>query len=206
MKKIIFYANQFFGGVGGENEADFEPVIKEGPVGPALAFKAALKDAEVTHTIICGDNFMASHKDEALKRIAAFLEGKEFDIMAAGPAFRAGRYGVCCGEICRFAHEKYGVQAVTSMHEENPGVAMFKEEPFYIMKGGASAAKMRQDAAAMAGIVNKMISGEEILWADAEGYFPHGIRKEVFAEKTAGDRAVNMLLAKLSGQPYETED
>lgn len=205
MKKIIFYANQFFGGVGGENEADFEPVIKEGPVGPALAFKAALKDAEVTHTIICGDNFMASHKDEALKRIAAFLEGKEFDIMAAGPAFRAGRYGVCCGEICRFAHEKYGVQAVTSMHEENPGVAMFKEEPFYIMKGGASAAKMRQDAAAMAGIVNKMISGEEILWADAEGYFPHGIRKEVFAEKTAGDRAVNMLLAKLSGQPYETE-
>ena len=106
MKKIIFYANQFFGGVGGENEADFEPVIKEGPVGPALAFKAALKDAEVTHTIICGDNFMASHKDEALKRIAAFLEGKEFDIMAAGPAFRAGRYGVCCGEICRFVHEK----------------------------------------------------------------------------------------------------
>ncbi len=75
MKKIIFYANQFFGGVGGENEADFEPVIKEGPVGPALAFKAALKDAEVTHTIICGDNFMASHKDEALKRIAAFHVG-----------------------------------------------------------------------------------------------------------------------------------
>lgn len=205
MKKAIYYVNQFFGGIGGENDADFEPVIKEGLVGPALALQSELKGVEITHTVICGDNFMASHKDEAIKRITAFLAGKEFDLLLAGPAFRAGRYGISCGEMCKFAHETYGVSAITSMHEENPGVALFKEAPFFIMKGGASAAKMRQDITTMATLANKIIAGEEILWADAEGYFSHGIRKEVFLDSPAADRSVDMLLAKLAGQPFETE-
>ena len=64
---------------------------------------------------------------------------------------------------------------------------------------------MRKDAGQMAGLANKIIAGEEILWADAEGYFGHGVRKEVFVERTAADRAVDMLLAKIAGQPYETE-
>jgi glycine/betaine/sarcosine/D-proline reductase family selenoprotein B len=205
MKKVVYYANQFFGGVGGESEADFEPVIKEGAVGPGLALEAALKGAQITHTIICGDNFMASHKDEAIGRIAEFLVGKEFDLFLAGPAFRAGRYGVSCGEICNWAHDTYNVQAVTSMHEENPGVDLFSESPIYILRGGASAAKMRQDIGAMATLANKIIAGEKVLWADAEGYFPRGIRKEVLADKIAADRTVDMLLAKLSGEPFETE-
>jgi len=205
MKKAIYYVNQFFGGVGGEDEADFEPIIKEGPIGPGTALQAALKGLEITHTVVCGDNFMASHKDEAVKRITGFLTGREFDLFLAGPAFRAGRYGVSCGEMCKFAREIYGVSAITSMHEENAGVELYRENPFYILKGGASAAKMRQDIAAMAAFANKIIAGEEILWADAEGYFSRGIRKEVFVEKTAANRVVDMLLAKLAGKPYETE-
>jgi len=205
MKKAIYYINQFFGGVGGEDEADFEPIIKEGLVGPGLALKDALKGVEITHTVICGDNFMASHKDEAIKRITGFLAGKEFDLFLAGPAFRAGRYGVSCGEICKFVHETYNVPTITSMNEENPGVEVYRENPFYILKGGDGAAKMRQDIAAMAAFANKIVAGEEILWADAEGYFSRGIRKEVFTEKTGADRTVDMLLAKLAGRPYETE-
>ena len=205
MKKAIHYVNQFFGGVGGEDEADFEPVIKEGPVGPGLALQPALKGVEITHTVICGDNFMASHKEEAIKRITEFLAGKEFDLFLAGPSFRAGRYGVSCGEMCKFMNETYGVPAITSMHEENAGVELFRDDPFYILKGGAGAAKMRQDVAAMATLANKIVAGEEVLWADAEGYFPHGIRKEVFVDKIAADRTVDMLLAKIAGKPYETE-
>jgi len=205
MKKAIYYVNQFFGGVGGEDEADFEPIIKEGAAGPGVEFQATLKGIEITHTVICGDNFMASHKDEALKRISGFLSDKKFDIFLAGPAFRAGRYGVSCGEMCKFAVETYGVPAVTSMNEENPGVEVYRENPFYILKGGASAAKMRQDVGAVAAFANKLIAGEEILWADAEGYFSRGIRKEVFVEKTGADRTVDMLLAKIAGNPYETE-
>ena len=143
MKKAIYYINQFFGGVGGESDADFEPIIKEGAVGPAQGVQAMLKGVEITHTVICGDNAMSSHKEESLKRIAGFLEGKEFDLVLAGPAFSSGRYGVSCGEMCKFAHETYGVTAVTSMNEENPGVALFREDPFYIMKGSRSAAKIK---------------------------------------------------------------
>jgi selenoprotein B, glycine/betaine/sarcosine/D-proline reductase family len=205
MKKAICYVNQFFGGVGGENDADFEPIIQEGTLGPVQAIQAALKDVQITHTVVCGDNFMASHKDEAISRIKGFLEGKKFDLFLAGPAFRAGRYGVSCGEMCKFVVETYGVPAVTSMHEENPGVEMFQEEEFYIMKGSASAAKMRQDVALMAGLANKLAAREEILWADAEGYFPHGIRREVWVDKIAADRTVDMLLDKIAGRPFETE-
>lgn len=205
MKKAIYYTNQFFGGIGGESDADFEPIIKDGAVGPAIGFKAELKNVEITHTVICGDNFMASHKEEGIKRIKGLLEGKKFDLVIAGPAFSSGRYGVSCGEMCKFAHYTYGVPAVTSMNEENPGVALFKEEPFYIMKGSRSAAKMRHDISSMAALVNKIASGDKILWADAEGYFSHGIRKEVFVDKTAADRSVDMLLDKLAGKPFVTE-
>ena len=35
MKNVILYLNQFFGGVGGEDKADQEPFIVEGPSVPA---------------------------------------------------------------------------------------------------------------------------------------------------------------------------
>lgn len=146
MKKVILYVNQFFAGIGGEEQADFEPCIMEG---------------------------------------------------AVGPAFQSGRYGMSCGEICKYVNQHYGISAITCMNPENPGVDAYRETiGVYIMKGNKSASKMRVDAGAMAGLANKMIKGEEILWADAEGYFGHGIRKEVFVEKTASDRVVDMLLKK----------
>jgi len=205
MKKAIYYINQFFGGVGGEDATDFEPVIKEGPVGPGLALQEALKGVEITHTVICGDNFISSHRDEVIKRVASFLAGKEIDLFLAGPAFRAGRYGMSCGEMCKYATETYGVPAITSMHEENAGVDVYRQNPLYILKGSGGAAKMREDIADLARFANKIAAGENILWADAEGYFPRGIRKEVFVDKTVAERTVDMLLAKLAGEPYETE-
>ena len=50
-----------------------------------------------------------------------------------------------------------------------------------------------------------MLSGEEILWAEAEGYFPHGVRVSVKSEEAPADRAVRMMLSKLQGQPFKTE-
>lgn len=206
MKNIILYINQFFAGVGGEDQADYAPVILEGAVGPGLVLKTLLKDAEITHTIVCGDNYMNSNRDKAVEQIGEFLEGKKFDLFLAGPAFQSGRYGMSCGEMCKYVSQQYGVPAVTCMNPENPGVDAYHEvQGIYIMKGNKSASKMRVDAEAMAKIANKFIAGEEILWADAEGYFEHGIRKEVFVEQTASDRVVDMLLKKIAGEPYETE-
>ena len=95
---------------------------------------------------------------------------------------------------------------VTSMHEENPGVEMFKVN-MPIFRGGKSAAKMRGDVTAMAKYLNKLIAGQPLLGADAEGYFPRGIRHQIWREdgKPAARRGVEMLIAKLNNQPYQTE-
>ena len=177
MKKVICYLNQFFAGVGGEDKADQEPYIMEGVVGPGMAFKAALKGAEITHTVVCGDNFMGSHTEEALSRIMDMLQDKPCDLFIAGPAFQAGRYGVACGNVCKAVKERLHIPVITSMNEENPGVEMFKRDVI-IFKGGNGAVKMRQDVKAMAAFANKLLQGLPNEGALAEGYFPRGCRHE----------------------------
>lgn len=205
MKKAIHYINQFFAGIGGEDTADFKPEIREGLIGPALALNSML-EAEVTHTVICGDNFMGSNTDEAVEIILAFLEDKEFDIFVAGPAFQAGRYGVACGTICKAVKERFNVPVITSMNVENPGVEMFKKD-MYIFEGGKSAAKLREDVKVIADFSNKILKGEKTGSADEEGFFPRGIRAQVWLEskKTGAERGVEMLIKKLNNQPFETE-
>jgi betaine reductase complex component B subunit beta len=206
MKKAILYLNQFFGQIGGEDKADYEPEIREGQVGAAAMLDGALEGAEVTHTVICGDNFMGSNTDEAIERILGFLENEKFDIFLAGPAFQAGRYGVACGTIAKAVKEKFGVPVVTSMHVENPGVLMFKRD-MYIMEGGNNAGRMRKDMGAMASFANKLIAEEPIGPADEEGFFPRGKRHQYWPEglKPASERVVDMLLKKISGEPFVTE-
>jgi len=205
MKKAIMYTNQFFGQIGGEDKADFAPVIKEGFVGPAMELNKQI-DGEVTHTIICGDNFMGSNTEQAVKSIIGFLENIEFDIFFAGPAFQAGRYGFACGTICKAVKERFNVPVITSMHIENPGVEMFKKD-LYVLKGGHSAAKMRNDIKAMASLGDKLLKGEELLGADGEGYYERGIRHQVWREdeKPASERVVEMLIKKLKGEAFQTE-
>lgn len=206
MKKIIVYLNQFFGQVGAEDKADIKPMFSEGPVGPALALEAQLKNAKITHTIICGDNYMASNTQEAIKEISSFLEDKEFDLLVAGPAFLAGRYGFACGEVCKNVAERFNVPTITSMNENNPGMELYRKDT-YIVKGHNTAAGMRKDIAPIANLANKITNNEELFGADAEGYFSRGLRKEIEEQnnKTAADRAVDMLLKKLNGEVFETE-
>lgn len=206
MRKAIMYINQFFAGIGGEEKADHRPEIREGLVGPAMALNANLKNAEITHTVICGDNFMGSNTEEAIELISEMLEGIEFDIFFAGPAFQAGRYGVACGTICKHVKEKFGVEVITSMHEENPGVEMFKKH-MYVFPGGKSAAAMRKDTAKMGGLGDKILEGKTEFLAEEEGYFARGIRHQVWLNdgRPAADRAIEMLLKKVNNEPYVTE-
>lgn len=206
MKKAILYINQFFAGIGGEDFADHEPEIREGLVGPALALNASLNNAEITHTIICGDNYMGSNTEDAVEKINNMLKGLEFDIFFAGPAFQAGRYGVACGTICKHVKQNFGVEVITSMHEENPGVDMFKKDA-YIFPGGKSAAMMKKDAAKMAELGDKILDGKSMFLADEEGFFVRGVRHQTWLEdnRPASDRAIDMLLKKVNNQPFVSE-
>lgn len=206
MKKIVHYINQFFGGIGGEESADYKPEIKNGAIGPGLALEKSLIDAEISHTVICGDNYMGTHPEEAIKEILSMLEKIDFDIFVAGPAFQAGRYGVACGNICKAVKEHFHVPVLSSMHSENPGVEMFKTL-FPIFIGGHSAAQMQKDTKKMALYVNKLVSGESLGSASENDYFPRGVRHQVFLKNpiSAAERGVDMLIKKLNGRPYHTE-
>lgn len=209
MKNVVCYINQFFAGVGGEDKADFEPEVKKTPAGPTGLINMQLKasDAQVVATIVCGDNFMSTHRDEAIERILNALdEVGEFDLFIAGPAFQAGRYGVACGEIGKAVAAKYHVPVITSMHPENPGVEMFKKD-MYVMKGSHSAGSMKDDVTAMTKLAAKILKGEDILGPDAEGYFQRGIRHQVWLNPPvcAADRAIELLLKKVNGEPYTSE-
>ena len=203
-KKAIIYVNQFFGQLGGEDTAGVGPSIHEGQIGPAMAYNAQLHDCDVTHTIICGDNYMGSNTEEAVNEILGFLKNLEFDIFIAGPAFNAGRYGVACGTICKAVKDRYNVPVITSMNQENPGMEMFRKE-LLIMKGGNIASKMRKDLGAVVKVANKILSGEPVGPAADEGYFPTGRRHQVFIEENAADRFMKMLRARIHGEEFVSE-
>ena len=207
MKKAIVYINQFFAGIGGEEQAQMEPKFFDEPIGPAVAYQQALLGVvEITHTIVCGDNFIGTNTEEAVLKILDFLRDKEFDLFFAGPAFRAGRYGVACGHICKAVKEQFCAPAFTSMNEENPGMEMFCKD-VYIFKGGPSATSMKRDVAAIAEFTKKVISGQSLGSALQEGYFGRGVRLEVFPEPLvpASDRVIDLLLKKIHGEVFVSE-
>src|SRR5207245_3417890 len=79
--------------------------------------------AHIVATIVGGDNFVATRSAEAEPAIRAALQAHGPDVLVAGPAFNAGRYGLACGVACGVAAE-LGIPHVTAMYPENPGGAL----------------------------------------------------------------------------------
>ncbi|MBU5311483.1 glycine/betaine/sarcosine/D-proline family reductase selenoprotein B [Tissierella carlieri] len=202
MKKILFYTNQFFGQIGGEEKASIRPKIEKGIVGSANLFKDL--EGEIIATIICGDNYYAENMEETRKFISKHIEKLNPDLVVAGPAFNAGRFGIACGDICSFVNEKYGINTITGMYIENPAVEIYKSNT-YIVETGNSAATMRKAVLKMSKLANKLLKNEDIGLPNEEGYIPKGIRINVFKEKNGAERALDMLIKKLKGEEFKTE-
>ena len=204
MKKILFYTNQFFGQIGGEEFAYTEPFVEEGKRGNANAFAPAIQGGEIVATIVCGDNYFVENMETCKAFIKEQVERFAPDILIAGPAFNAGRFGIACCETCKFVQSTYGIPSITGLYWENPGVEMYKAD-CYIMEVGKSAATIRKAIPLITGFVNKLIAGEPLGTPKQEHYYPKGQRVNVFHEKNGAERAVDMLVKKLKGEPYETE-
>ncbi len=203
--RVLYYVNQFFGQVGGEDKAGMAPEYKEETVGPAMGLNGLLKDVgKVVGTIICGDNYFNENKEEALDYIFNVVKKVNPDILVAGPAFNAGRYGMACGEIAEEVVDKLNIPVVTGMYVENPGVDVCKDKAI-VVSVSDSAASMRKALDAIAKIVKKVLNKEELGLPQEEGYIPQGKRLTVFTEKRGSQRAVEMLLARLNNQEFETE-
>lgn len=203
--RIAHYLNQFFGGIGAEEHAGKGLTIRDGAVGPGKLFESLLgADDQVVFTFICGDNYAVENQAELTAAVLEKLRAKKVDLFVAGPCFEAGRYGMAAGALCRAVQSELGIPAVAAMSEGNPGVDLHRDA-LYIIDSGSSTVKMREVLAKMAKLGRKLIVGDAIGVPAEEGYFRRGWLRDQLVEKTAATRLVDMLLAKMRGEPFESE-
>ena len=202
--RVVHYVNQFFGGMGGEEMAYVGISLADGVVGASRALQQALgTQATLLGTLIGGDNYVSEQREEAIESITGHLQNLQPDVVIAGPAFNAGRYGLACAEVCKAA-QALGLVAVTGMHPENPGTLSYPAE-ILIVPTGTTSVEMPTALAAMVRLAMKLRRGEELGPAQVEGYLPRG-RRHVYDRQRPGYlRALDMLQAKLQGKTFVTE-
>jgi glycine reductase complex component B subunit gamma len=202
--RVVHYLNQFFGGLGGEEHAYAPLQVSEAPVGAARALQATLgARGTVVATVVAGDNAFTEEPEAYKAKVRDALDRYRPDMVIAGPAFDAGRYGLACAEVCRVAQAQ-GIPAVAGMHPENAGVLTYRRELVAVPTGNDSS-EMMPALARMVGLALKLAQGEELGPAALEGYIPRGNRRPVTHDKPGHERAVEMLGARLAGRPYTSE-
>lgn len=203
--RVVHYLNQFFGGLGGEEKAGAPLEVRAGAVGPGLLLEQLLGgDAKVVTTLVSGDNYAVEKQEAMLASAFEKIREAKPDLFVAGPCFQAGRYGMAAGALCCAVQSKLGIPVITGMSEENPGVDLYREM-LYIVDSGANAARMRDVLARMANLATKLMHKAEIGLPVEEGYLPRGLIRDRFVEQTAAQRLVDMVLAKVKGEPFESE-
>jgi len=212
--RVVNYLNQFFGQVGGEDKAGVGFTVKEGPVGPGLALRKALGDrAEIVATVICGDDFFAANVEENAREGAKLAASYRPEIFFAGPSFAGGRYGGACGAMCKEVGSLLGIPVITAMNEENPGVDLYRKHAF-ICKAPNIARGIPELADTMVRLAFRLLSDEWeqdlVAWENLPkpseyNYFSRNLLRNEFCEKSIAERAVEKLLAKLQGKPFESE-
>lgn len=208
--RVLHCLNQFFGGIGGEDKANEPPQLFEGARGPGLLLEKLFPDVEVAATLLVGDNYFAEKTEAALEEITTLLtpcfaeEGPDkLQLLLAGPAFNAGRYGLACGAICEVIQEKFSIPAVTAMYPQNPAVAEYRRNVL-IARAGENVMGMEEALRNMTLLAIKQLKGEALL-PDRDGYIPHGQRRNYFTDRPGASRALDMLLLKLEGKAFHTE-
>jgi len=205
MIRVVHYINQFFGQIGGEEQANIGPRVIEGAVGPGILIDRLLGgQGRVVATVICGDNYIAERLEPAVSEILPLIKKRGADIFIAGPAFNAGRYGLACGELCARVKEELRIPVVTGMFSENPAVDFYRRR-IHIIETANSSLGMTK---AMPGIVSlgiKLMRGAKPGPPGEEGYIPQGFKENVISGKLAAERAIELLMKKMAGEPYESE-
>lgn len=203
--QIAHYLNQFFGGIGAEEHAGIGLEIRDGAVGPGKLLESMLgNDARIVLTFVCGDNYAVEHQAEVISTILERLRENRVDLLVAGPCFDAGRYGMAAGALCRAVQNELGIPSVTAMSEENPGVDLYRDA-LYIIDSGTNVTKLRDVVARMAALGKKLLANEPIGSPAKDGYLRRGWLRDQLVEKKAATRLVDMLLAKMKGDAYESE-
>lgn len=205
--RIIHCLNQFFGGIGGEEQASTPPSLFSGARGPGMLLQKEFPQIEIAATLVFGDNYVAENPEAAIREILGLLtpyctENRP-DLLVAGPAFNAGRYGIACGAICQAVQEELNLPAVTGMYPNNPAVELYRLHTF-IARTSDNVMGMADAIGNMIPLGLKLVREEEV-WPEKDEYLLQGKRKNIFVRETGAKRAVTMLLARMNGEPFSTE-
>ena len=204
MIRIVHYLNQFYGRLGGEAAADAPLSVLPGPVGPGTRLHQLLQPAgEVLATLVCGDNLAAGESSAFAAQATQALRSLAPDVLVAGPAFNAGRYGLACGVMCQVAAE-LGIPSVTALYPDNPGVALYRRT-VTILPASATAVGMEDALQRLAAFAVRLGQGRPVGPPWQAGYLPHGTRRVELRDQSAAARALDMLAARLRGDPFCTE-
>jgi len=178
---------------------------REGAAGPGRLLEQLLGgNAKIVKTLVCGDNYAVEHQDEVIASVLKKVQEAKAELFIAGPCFEAGRYGMISGALCSAVQSERAIPVVTAMAGENPGADLYREA-LYIIDSGPSSAKMRDVLVKMAELAKKLVAREEIGLPGEEGYLRRGLIRDEFVEQTAAKRLVDMVMAKVTGAPFESE-
>jgi betaine reductase len=205
--KILHYLNQFFAQIGGEEKAGQSVLLMPRAVGPGAMIENAFRDRCVEYaTLVCGDNYFHEQEEKALSAIRHALGQFQPDFFLAGPAFNAGRYGLACAKACSWVRDNWRIPAITGMHEDNPGRKEIGRHVFVIQTGN-STASMQESLRRFSLLMERLLIGNEMAVENFRAEYCLPIPRRFTARSSAPDyvRALDLLLAKLKGQPYESE-
>jgi glycine reductase complex component B subunit gamma len=204
--RVAHYLNQFYGRIGGEEAADAPLRVVDGPIGPGVPLQQLLEPGggRVVATLICGDNFANEQPEDFKAEVVRALQVARPDVLIAGPAFNAGRYGLACGEVCLRAAQDLRLPSLTALYPENPAASLYRRKVL-IVPTTATAASMQVTLRRLADFAVRLGRGESLGPPWAEGYLPHGLRRIEVRQQSAAERALDLLAARLAGKPFETE-
>jgi glycine reductase len=202
--KVVHYLNQFFAGIGGEEAAGHELELMEAAVGPGRLLQQELGDgARISATLVCGDNYFHDNREQVIEKLQQLLQEQAPDLVVAGPAFNAGRYGLACAEVCTQA-AGLGQLALTGLYPEAPAVEVYRGR-IVAVPTSDSAGSMGQAMQDIGRLAGKLLAGEPLGPAALEGILPRGFRANWVEDTLPAQRAVAMLMAKLSGDAFQSE-
>jgi glycine reductase len=162
------------------------------------------ESAEIVRTIWCGDNLVNQEQERILAEIEKLIVEVKPDVVVAGPAFNAGRYGLACGMVAKLCTEKLSIPVLIGLFPENPAVEIYRRYA-YIYPCAETAAGMRKDLPGFSRMAVKLGRDGKLGPAVVEGYLPRGFRYNELLSVNPAVRAIEMLQKRLKGESPMTE-
>ena len=206
--RVVCYLNQFFGQIGGEDKAGVGPQVvrRRGgrrARGPAGARRRGPRRGDG------GRGRQLRRRASRARAVAELLDlvaAEKPDLLVAGPAFLAGRYGVACGALCAAVQARLGVPAVTGMHRGEPRRRAVSPARLHRLDRRRGDADARRGPAARRARAQARATGARRR-ARGGGIFParRSPAMSLAGASAAAQRATAMLLDKLAGRPVTSE-